>query len=113
MRYAWRGLVYAYTREQNIRIQTFVALFVIAVGALVGLQRNEWVVIGLLISLVLILEILNSVLERFIDVVKPRYHEQVQIVKDMLAAMVFLAALTATIIGLIIFWPYFIELLAI
>lgn len=104
--YAWRGLRYIFAREQNIRIQSVIALCVMLFGYLVDLRQSEWIVIGLLITMVLILEILNSIMERFIDMIKPRFHEQVQIIKDMLAAMVLVATISTVIIGSIIFLPH-------
>lgn len=109
--YAARGMRHIYLHEQNIRIQTAVAILVLVLGYIVQLQRSEWVVILLLIALVLISEVVNSIMEQFIDIVKPRYHLQVQVVKDMLAAMVLLAAITSVIIGWVIFLPHIIELL--
>jgi diacylglycerol kinase len=110
-RYALRGINYLYAHEQNIRIQTAFAIVVIFFGYLFQLNRLEWIVIFFLIMLVLILEIVNSVIERFIDIVKPRLHIQVQVIKDMLAAMVLFAAGSAMIIGMIIFWPHVMEFL--
>lgn len=104
--YAIQGMKYLYQHEQNIRIQTAVAMIVLLCGYFFQLSRTEWVVILLLIAFVLVLEIVNSVIERFIDIVKPRFHSHVQVIKDMLAAMVFFAAVSASIIGIIIFWPH-------
>lgn len=111
LQYALRGIRYVYMHEQNIRLQTAVAVLVCVLGYLVELRQSEWVVVLLLIALVIMAEVLNSVMERFIDIVKPRYERQVQVVKDMLAAMVMLAAITSLIIGTVIFWPHVIELL--
>jgi diacylglycerol kinase len=105
--YAWRGFVYVFRHEQNFRLQLLVALFVILLMFLVGLKRSEMVVILLLILLVLILEVLNSALETFVDILKPRLHEQVGVVKNIMAAMVLCAAAGSFIIGVIIFYPYF------
>lgn len=112
LQYAARGMRHIYLHEQNIRIQTLIAFFVLGFGYFFQLQQSEWIVILLLIALVLILEVVNSVIEQFIDIVKPRYHIQVQVVKDMLAAMVLLAAITSIIIGSVIFLPHIIEVLA-
>jgi undecaprenol kinase/diacylglycerol kinase (ATP) len=44
--------------------------------------------------------------ERFVDILKPRLNEYSQIIKDMMAAAVFLAAGAAALVGFIIFYPY-------
>jgi len=104
-----RGLVFVYKNEQNFRIQIFVSIFVLIALFIFSVKRTEVVVILLLITLVLILEILNSAVEKFADIVKPRLHEQVKIVKDILAAMVLFSAVSSGIIGLIIFLPYILD----
>ena len=60
------------------------------------------------IGLVILMEIVNSAVERVTDVLKPRINGYVKEIKDIMAAAVMLASLVALIIGVIIFWPYFI-----
>ena len=104
--HAWRGLRYVWKHEQNFRIQIVVGAIVISFAYIIAVSKAEYVVLIGLILLILLLEILNSALEKFIDVLKPRLDLQVGLVKDMLAAMVLCAALGATVIGIIIFIPY-------
>ena len=112
VKYAWKGLKYVFKYEQNFRLQIFFAVVVLIISALVSLRKHEIIVIILLILAVLVLELLNSALEAFADIVKPRLHGQVAIVKNIMAGMVFLTSLVAMIIGIIIFWPYIFELLS-
>lgn len=107
---AGRGVAYVFRHEQNFRIQLCFALVVIAAMFVFGLRTSEMVVVLLLIVLVLLLEFLNSAFEKFIDIVKPRLAYQVEVIKDILAAMVLFASLGASVIGLIIFWPHILRL---
>jgi diacylglycerol kinase len=59
----------------------------------------------------MVLEIVNSIMERFADAVQPRMSSMVREVKDMMAGAVFLTALTAAAIGIMIFYPHFKTLL--
>ena len=52
---------------------------------------------------------MNTAVEKFMDVVKPRLHAQVEVVKDIMAAAVFLASLGSIIIGSFIFIPRLVE----
>jgi diacylglycerol kinase len=106
MKYAGRGLVHVYTHEQNFRIQVFAAIFVCILMVAFPLSQLERVALLLLIATVLVLEILNSALETFVDILKPRLAYQVKTVKDMMAAMVLLASLTALGIGFMILGPH-------
>lgn len=109
-KYALRGLVYVFKAEQNFRIQILIAL--LTVGAIIyfPLSRSENVLLIILIIMVLTMELLNTALERFTDLLKPRLNFYVETIKDIMAAAVFLTALGASIIGLIVLWPHFVSL---
>lgn len=66
----------------------------------------EAVALTLVIIAVLVLEIVNTVVEKFIDLLKPRMHHYSGAIKDMMAAAVLLAAIGAVVIGVLIFYPY-------
>ena len=109
IRYAWRGVRHVYRHEQNFRIQVSIGVLVIALMFVFGLNRLEKVVILLLVISVLSLELLNSALEKFIDVMKPRLHSQVEVVKDIMAAVVLCTSAGALLIGVLLFWPHVVE----
>jgi diacylglycerol kinase len=66
----------------------------------------EKVVLLAAIFAVLVLELLNSVIERITDFLRPEHNEQVKLVKDLMAAIVLLASIGAIVIGVMIFLPY-------
>lgn len=106
--FAFRGLQYAWRHELNFRIETLTALVVVIAGLVLGITREEWMALLLVILSVFVLELFNSVIEILVDLVKPRLHEYVQIVKDVMAGAVLLASLIAAVIGFTIFIPYII-----
>ena len=108
---AGKGIAYVFEHEQNFRLQIYTTSLVLLLVWLFDLSRSEMIVIFLLILAVLILEILNSAVERLSDVLKPRLSDQIALVKEIMAGMVLLSSLGAGIIGLIIFWPHIVELL--
>ena len=91
--------------EQNFRIQIMVGILAIMLAVLVHLETWRIVAVILLVAMVLVLEVLNSVFERLLDVIKARLHPSVRDMKDMLAAAVLLASLTALVIGIVFFFP--------
>jgi len=105
-KYAIKGITFVFRNEQNFRIQVFISLIVVLAMIIFGIKRSEAIVVCLVIFLILILELLNSALEKFVDIIKPRLHIQAEVVKDIMAAMVFFASFGSVIIGIIIFWPY-------
>lgn len=104
-RYAGKGLLYALRHEQSFRVQATIALAVLALMLTVRVSIAETLILVLIIALILVLELLNTVLEKFMDSLKPRIHPFIGLMKDLMAAAVFVASLGAVVIGLLIFWP--------
>lgn len=104
---AARGLKFVFQSEANFRVQTVSALVILALSIIFPLLRWERILLVLLVFFVLIMEIVNTAVEYISDLLKPRLHHYVRVVKDIMAGAVFLTALLAVVIGLIIFWPHF------
>lgn len=107
---ALRGLAHVFRAEQNFRLQVAGAVLVLAAMVYFPLRKWETVAVFLLIVMVLTTEVLNTALERFADLLKPRLHHYVGAIKDIMAAAVLVTSLGALIIGIIILGPYFISL---
>jgi len=107
--YAFRGLFKTLREEQNLQIQSIAGLVVIILGWYFRIEVEEWLILILVIGLVILMEIINSAIERITDVLKPRLDNYVKEIKDIMAAAVMLASVIAIIVGLIIFIPYFIN----
>ncbi len=105
-RYAFRGLIKVLREEQNLRVQSFVALIAVFIGVFYHLVLWEWCIILIMIMIVFLMEIVNSAVERVTDVLKPRINTYVKEIKDIMAAAVMLASFFAVIVGLIIFIPH-------
>ncbi len=103
---AWRGLLTVFAEEMSFRIQIISALIAGVLLLLFPLERWERSLLVLCISAVLVLELLNSIVERFVDMVKPRVNEYARVIKDLSAAAVLIMAITAVILALLIFWPH-------
>lgn len=104
--YAWKGLTYTFQHEQNFRIQLVIGLVVILLMLVLPIKAWEAVALLMVIVAVLITEIANTVLERFLDLLEPRMHHYTKIIKDMMAAIVLIVSLGALAAGVIIFYPH-------
>ena len=91
--------------ERNFRIQLVAAALVLWLGVWLGVKPWEFVLLLLLSVAVLVLELVNSVIERMADGLSPRLRPIVRDIKDMMAGTVLLAALASAAIGLLIFLP--------
>jgi len=106
MKHALRGLVYVLKYEKNFQHEVAIALLVIIAMIYFRVTRAEMIILFLVIMEVLIMELLNTIMERVVDILKPRVHPYAKLIKDLMAATVLLSAILALIIGLIIFVPY-------
>ncbi|MDA2936158.1 diacylglycerol kinase family protein [Patescibacteria group bacterium AH-259-L05] len=104
--FAFHGFRAAWRIEQSFRIQVVLALIIVILGIVVRLSSLEWMFIIIAIGAVLSLELLNSMIEKVLDILHPEARERVKIIKDISAAAVLIAALMAIGIGLIVFIPY-------
>ena len=106
LRHAIRGLVYALKYEKNFQNEVAIALLVFAGMVYFKVTRAEMIILFLVVMEVLVMELLNTMMERVVDILKPRVHPYAKLIKDLMAASVLLSAILAIIIGLIIFVPY-------
>ncbi|HUD08509.1 MAG TPA: diacylglycerol kinase family protein, partial [Candidatus Saccharimonadales bacterium] len=109
-RYATRGLKYVLKNEQNFQIEILGGLFVVILMYLFPTRSLEKIALYIVIFAVLVMELINTIFERVVDMLKPRVHPYAQLVKDVMAAAVLLSSVGAVIVGVIIFWPYFQDL---
>ncbi|ASN05197.1 diacylglycerol kinase family protein [Virgibacillus necropolis] len=103
--FAWNGLMEMIKSERNFRIHLIVTIIVITLGALVGLSHLEWMITTLVIGTVLVAETTNTAVEKLIDYLKPDIHPSAKVIKDIAAGAVLIAAITAFIIGCLLFIP--------
>ncbi|MBI4598827.1 diacylglycerol kinase [Candidatus Uhrbacteria bacterium] len=106
LRHALRGVRVVFRSEQSFRLQCVFATLAVLLLLILPVSGFQAVVILLLIGLVLVLEMVNSVLERLVDALKPRMHPVVGDIKDIMAAAVLFASLTACVIGAVVFLPH-------
>jgi undecaprenol kinase len=106
-RNAWRGLKYVVRNEQSFQIELLIGIFVIMLMFIFDIRVLEKVALFLVIFFVMVMELFNTMLERVVDILKPRVHPYAQLIKDVMAAAVLLAAIGAIVVGTIILYPYF------
>jgi len=103
--YAFKGVAYATTSQLNFRIHLVATVLAVITGYLLHISTNEWQWVMLCITVVLVTEIFNTMIETLVDLVSPGFNEKAGRVKDMAAGAVVIAATFAMVTGLIIFLP--------
>ena len=92
-------------------IHLLATVLVIILGLIVELSLVEWLFCLILIGLVIATELINSSLEAVVDLVSPNKNSLAKVAKDTASGAVLVLALTALIVGLIIFIPKIIILI--
>ncbi|MFA5083978.1 MAG: diacylglycerol kinase family protein [Candidatus Paceibacterota bacterium] len=105
-RTAWKGIWTVLIHEPSFKYMMIVALAVIGAMIYLPTSRDEKAVLLVMIFSVLILELINSAMERFLDFLQPADDPRVRIIKDLLAAIVLVVSLAAIVIGVLVFWPH-------
>lgn len=105
-KFAFAGIKVIFKEEHPFRIMFFIAVLVAIAMFYFDLPVTQKAILFLVIMFVLILELLNSVIENFLDFIHPEENHRIKIIKDVLAGIVLLASLGSAIIGFLIFWPY-------
>ncbi len=109
--YPVKGLKYAYRNEQNLAVDVGMALIVIIFGFIFRIETWEWAVLVITVGIVLALELVNTAIEAVVDLVTEEYHPLAKVAKDTSAAAVFVFAIVAVVVGIIIFLPRIISLI--
>jgi diacylglycerol kinase len=105
--FASQGMVQFFTKQRNARIQVVMGITAITLGFIVSISTYQWLLVLFCIGLVISLEMINSAIEIFCDMVTTDFHPTIKIIKDISAGAVLVASVSSLIIGLIIFIPAF------
>ncbi len=100
---ALKGVFVFLREETHSNIIIALTILVPLAGWYFQLNEGEWVAVIVAIALVVITEMLNSAIERIIDLLHPDWHKEAGNIKDIAAGATLVASTAALIIGLIVF----------
>ena len=109
--FALQGIKQFFSRDRNGRIQLVIGIIAITLGFTVSLTAYQWLLVLLCIGMVISLEMINSAIEKYCDLVTTDFHPGIKIIKDVAAGAVLVASIMSLIIGLIIFIPALVQFL--
>ena len=108
-KYAFHGIIETMKREQNMVIHIIITVLVVFLGLFFRISKFEWLTLIITIGMVIATEIINTAIEALTDLVSPKQNNLARIAKDCSAGAVLILAITAVIIGLVIFTPYLVD----
>lgn len=91
--------------EYNLYIQLTFAMSVVVAGLFFKISPIEWSIQTAVTGLVIFSELVNTSIEKIMDFVEPKFHQQVGEIKDLAAGSVLLMVLIAVSSGLFIYVP--------
>jgi len=105
-KYAFIGILTAMRISRNIKVHYLIAIVVNLLAIHFGVTTVEYMLLLLVITQVICLEMVNTAIERTIDLLTGKKHIYAKIAKDVAAGAVLMSVVAALIIGAIIFLPY-------
>ena len=108
--YAFNGFRVMWIEEHNFRIHILATALVLVASIIFKISTIEWLAVVFAIGFVISFEIINSAIENIADMISPEKNNKIKKIKDISAAGVLVSAITAFVIGIIIFLPKIINL---
>lgn len=102
--YAVAGIISALRTEKNMKIHFVAAFFILFLSLFFNFSRIEMLILFFTISLVIITEMINTAIERTIDLYTKNYHPLAKIVKDISAGAVLIASINSLIVAYLLFF---------
>jgi diacylglycerol kinase (ATP) len=103
--HAGRGLWLFISGTHNAWLHVSVFVVALLLGWYLKISQTEWLFVFLAAGLVFVTEAINTAIEIDIELTSPEFHPHARDSKDVAAGAVLLAAMTAAIVGVIIFLP--------
>lgn len=92
--------------ERHFQYHLVAAIVILILSYVLGIARDDFLVVAVIVILVLLAEMLNTAIEHLVDLVSPQYHERARSAKDIAAGAVLVTAFGAAVLGYIILYPY-------
>ena len=105
--YAASGIRLLFQTEHNSRLHAVATLAVIILALVVKVRASEGALLAIAVGLVWITELFNTCVEKMMDFISQENHPSIKLIKDIAAGAVLTAALTAVVIGCLVFIPKF------
>lgn len=109
-RYAYEGIKYALATQRNLKFHFFAAFVVLLMALYVHISKTEILFILMAVTLMIVTELINTAIEKAVDLAMPDRHPVAKIAKDVAAASVLVSAVFAAVTGMIVFYDPLVRL---
>lgn len=103
--HAFEGIIRTIKEERNIKIHLLAVIVVIVMGIKYNISLVEWMICLILFGIVISTEIINTSIERTVDLISKEKSDLAKMAKDAAAGAVLINAIISVIIAGIIWIP--------
>lgn len=106
IRIAWSGIIHAVVNERHMKIHVTAFALVMTMAVWLRLDAAEWALLLLASALVIGTELVNTAIERAVDLAcGGELHPLAKLAKDVASGAVLVCAAAAAIVGIMIMGP--------
>jgi undecaprenol kinase len=108
--FAFSGILSAIRTERNMRFHLLSSIVVLFFSFYFSLTKLEWITILFAVGGMFAFELMNTAIEKAVDLVTEQFHPLAKQAKDLAAGAVLMYAILSSVVGGIIFIPYILKL---
>ena len=105
--YAVDGIIYTLKTQRNMRIHFALAVFVLILSLFLNFTRLEFLILFITVTFVIATEMINTAIEKAIEMITEDYHPLAKISKNVAAGAVLVSAINAIVVGYLLFFDRF------
>ena len=100
---AFKGIWDTLKSESHMRFHMVAAFYVIIFSSFYSFSNIQWAILVLTIVLVMVLEMVNTCIEKLCNLVADRYEPLVKLAKDISAGAVLISAIGSAVVAVLFF----------
>src|SRR5699024_5344644 len=102
--YAISGIITSIKTERNMLIHYTIAIGIVGLSLFFDFSKLEFLILLLTTTLVVVAELINTAIEKTVDMITKDFHPVAKIVKDISAGAVLISAINDMIVGYLLFF---------
>ncbi len=103
--YAFAGIKSFFSSQHNAWIHLLATVVVTVLAVVFHISGSEVIALTFAVGFVWVSELFNTAIEKTMDLISAERNPRIKIIKDMSAAAVLVAAITALLVGCFVFIP--------
>ncbi len=102
---AIEGIIYSVKTQRHMRYHLYAAMAALVLSLVLNISRSDFTMLCMAIILVLVTEMLNTAIEKTVDMISEEFHPKAKLAKDIAAGVVLIASVGALTLAYLILYP--------